>query len=735
MHKKKTIFYFFIIFLLSFNFSANAQQLSSAAKVKVDSLDEAATNLINEGLFDDAVQNIFEAALIYYRAKNMTKAAENFEKAKKLGKSTGDSRRQIKINNYLTSIYHDNGEFESALLIYRDNLKYYKSKGQRLNEAKELLKIADALSATDRASEAIKNIEKALKISQQRSDSSLILDCYLDLADNYKKRNNESKHKFYINKIQKFNFSQYNEVNVEDVEKMARLKEHNEREKKKREKMISIADSLGKAAEMKLAVTEEDNKLKDARIAQQDIVRNFIIVILLIFLLFSAVFFYQNRQRKKANTLLAAQNDEINKQKAELERLSIVASGTDNAVMIMDAEGNFEWVNESYTRLFGLSLEQLVTNKSKNIIGENTSDEIKELIETGIRNKETISYNLSTKTKAGNEITVQATITPILDENGEIKKLIAIDSDITKIVEAEAKIKRQAAEIMQKSEEMQQINQQLQHQHKHITGSITYARTIQKAIMPIKSQMDTYFDSFLIFKPKDIVSGDFAWFSQIEKTEENKAYSFAAIVDCTGHGVPGAFMSMIGSRLLNEIVNEKRIFEPSEILEKLNTGVQVALKQKFTDNNDGMDVCLCRLETLNDNEALEREEGKERDILVTFSGAKRPLFFIKEGKEIETVRGDRKSIGGVRSKRSKVNFTNKEIHMKTGDLLYLTTDGMIDQNGPDRKRFGSTRFLNILVEMQEEQLETQAEILSNALLEYQDNQEQRDDITVMGIKI
>jgi serine phosphatase RsbU (regulator of sigma subunit) len=253
--------------------------------------------------------------------------------------------------------------------------------------------------------------------------------------------------------------------------------------------------------------------------------------------------------------------------------------------------------------------------------------------------------------------------------------------------------------------------------------------------MPAKSEMDNYFDSFLIYKPKDIVSGDFAWFSKIEKTKKGKAYCFVAIVDCTGHGVPGAFMSMIGSRLLNEIVNEKQITDPSEVLELLNIGVQTALRQKDTDNNDGMDVCLCRLENIDSDENLDKTKGKERNILVTFSGAKRPLFYFKDENEIETVRGDRKSIGGVRSKRSSVNFTNTEIVLKSGDWLYLTTDGIIDQNGIDRKRFGSGRFVEVLTQMRIAQPEEQGKALDSALIEYQDKEEQRDDITVLGIRL
>ena len=200
---------------------------------------------------------------------------------------------------------------------------------------------------------------------------------------------------------------------------------------------------------------------------------------------------------------------------------------------------------------------------------------------------------------------------------------------------------------------------------------------------------------------------------------------FIAVVDCTGHGVPGAFMSMIGNQLLNEIVNEKKIFEPHKILTQLNLGVIKALNQDTTNNNDGMDICLCSVAP---NSNLTHYK-------ITFAGAKRPLYYFKtQEKKLIKQTGSRMSIGG-RSKNSCINFTSKEIILQKNDLIYLTSDGYIDQNNKERKRFGTKHLENILNKITDRPLPEQKQVLEIELDKWQGTERQRDDITVIGIKI
>ncbi len=285
------------------------------------------------------------------------------------------------------------------------------------------------------------------------------------------------------------------------------------------------------------------------------------------------------------------------------------------------------------------------------------------------------------------------------------------------------------------SEQNEKINNQnikieeqrnkLQIQNTKLNDSINYAQNIQSAILPDNYDLERYFETFILFTPKDIVSGDFYWFTEVYEEQVNAI--FLAVVDCTGHGVPGAFMSMIGNRVLNEIISEKKVYEPSKILTLLNQHVIETLKQENTDNADGMDVCLIRMDKTSDTQPK-----------VSFSGAKRPLYHysLKDG-EIHTIKGDRYSIGGISKKMDKKqkSFTTHEINVNKGDILYLTSDGIIDQVNSQGKRFTSKRLLGTLNKYAEYPLEKQKNVLDNNIEEFKQNTEQRDDITVIGAKI
>ncbi len=279
--------------------------------------------------------------------------------------------------------------------------------------------------------------------------------------------------------------------------------------------------------------------------------------------------------------------------------------------------------------------------------------------------------------------------------------------------------------IIRANKEIKKQKNTVDRQNKNIKASIRYAETIQQAILPDVSLIDQCFESFLIFRPKDIVSGDFYWLSKSGSYKSDKGSFFIAVIDCTGHGVPGAFMSMIGNSLLNEMVNERKIQNPDEILELLNKDIRKSLRQDQTDNNDGMDLILCRFDKLN-------SDGMK----LTFAGAKRPLYIIhKDNPELIKLKGDRKSIGGIEDAKDKVRFKNHEVHLKKGDCLYLSTDGIIDQNGPDRRRFGSSRLESLLSDCYKLSIKEQEEVINKELSNFMQSEEQRDDITLLGLRI
>lgn len=261
--------------------------------------------------------------------------------------------------------------------------------------------------------------------------------------------------------------------------------------------------------------------------------------------------------------------------------------------------------------------------------------------------------------------------------------------------------------------------QVIKEKNKSITDSIRYAKTIQQAMLPSPSEMQTGLaDFFTIYKPKDIVSGDFYWY----RYSPNQS-KFVVALDCTGHGVPGAFMSMIANSLLNEIINAEKEESPANILDKMNRRLREILKQDDKINDDGMDVCLCRI-----------DEVQEKSVKVIFSGAKRPLYYIGAGStEVQSLKGDQRSVGGTSLKER--TFTNQEIDLRQGDMIYMTSDGLVDQAAPNKEKFGTVRFMQIIKENAKKTTQEQRTILLDALQSHQQSAEQRDDIMVIGIRV
>jgi len=283
-------------------------------------------------------------------------------------------------------------------------------------------------------------------------------------------------------------------------------------------------------------------------------------------------------------------------------------------------------------------------------------------------------------------------------------------------------ISEQKEEIQLQREQLQKTNLKIEKQNENIKSSILYALTIQKALLPLKQDIDQFFETYLIYRPRDIVSGDFYWMSENLAIANEGQKVMLAVVDCTGHGVPGAFLSMIGIKLLNAIVNERKEYQPKQVLELLNAGVFNALKQGEAASDDGMDVSLCLIE--------KKESGKFK---LTYCGARRPLYFSRgSDQKIEIVPGDRKTIGGKFFQHQV--FTQKELFLSSGDRIFLTTDGISDQNAPNRQKFGSKRLIKLLEDSLDLSLENQGRAVEAALDAFMQNEKQRDDISLLALR-
>ena len=388
---------------------------------------------------------------------------------------------------------------------------------------------------------------------------------------------------------------------------------------------------------------------------------------------------------------------EIEKKNQELERLSIVAKETNNAIMLMDASGNILWLNDCFTRLYGYTLSEFIAARGSNIRSTSFAPDIDAILTKCIETKEPCGYQARNIRLDGTSIWTQTTLTPILNDAGEIRNITTIDSDISEIMEAERIIKEKTIDI---------------------NNSIQYAGEIQRAIMSSKAIIkESFSDVFIIYKPLSKVSGDFYW----HHSDENWTWIVAA--DCTGHGVPAALMSILGISILNEIGKHNDVFDAAEVLNRLRSNIKGILHEhgenKFI--YDGMDMTISRISK--DKTKLE------------FAGAYNSMLFIRNN-TLTQIKGDRMPIGD--HVHDQTPFTLQTIDILPGDKFYMFSDGYASQfGGPNNKKFMQKKFIDLIAKNQDKEMYEQKRILLNELHLWmkQGNTVQTDDIIVIGFEI
>jgi PAS domain S-box-containing protein len=315
------------------------------------------------------------------------------------------------------------------------------------------------------------------------------------------------------------------------------------------------------------------------------------------------------------------------------------------------------------------------------------------IVEQVNESSSTISTEMDFPSEMGKRV-MQVNAIPEFDETNKLESVLVVSHDITerKIIELE-----------------------IQNKNKKITESINYAKRIQTAILPNNRVISKVLpDSFILYKPRDVVSGDFPWFVQV------KDEIFIAAVDCTGHGVPGALLSLIGYFLLNDIVRSRKITEPGVILDMLDEGVTTTLRQdEDATTKDGMDIALCKINM------SSRE--------VEYAGAHRPLYIMKNG-VMEEVKGNKFPIGGGIFK-NQTNFTNTKLQLGKGDSIYFSSDGFPDQfGGPDGRKFGPKKVREIIERVHTLSMKEAMTTFDHEWENWRGEQKQTDDVLLIGIK-
>ncbi|MCW3086045.1 MAG: protein serine/threonine phosphatase [Bacteroidetes bacterium] len=297
--------------------------------------------------------------------------------------------------------------------------------------------------------------------------------------------------------------------------------------------------------------------------------------------------------------------------------------------------------------------------------------------------------------------------------------LVALAVVLTFAMFRNYRIKQKANEQLEEKNELIAVQKHIvEEKNKDITDSIHYAKRIQQAILPsMEMQKKVLPQSFVLYKPKDIVSGDFFWMEQWGKE------TIVAAIDCTGHGVPGAFMSFVAYSLLNEAVIEHGITQPGIVLNEMRKSLNRMLRQKNDETalKDGMDIAVCSFDL--ENNTLQ------------YAGAYNPLWLLRNGKLTE-YKADKQPVGAFMDSEEIVPFTNNKISLQKGDVIYIFTDGYADQFGGNKgKKFKYKPLQELLLSICDQPMEEQHKILDQSIEEWKGNLEQVDDILVIGIRV
>lgn len=276
-------------------------------------------------------------------------------------------------------------------------------------------------------------------------------------------------------------------------------------------------------------------------------------------------------------------------------------------------------------------------------------------------------------------------------------------------------IRKQKNQIAAQQTETERQRRLIQEKNKEITDSINYAQRIQSAVLPTETELKkSFFDIFVLFKPRDIVSGDFYWY------DESKEFKLIALADCTGHGVPGGFMSMLGYEILQDVIMDSEVRATSEGLKRLDQKVTHTLNKNDKAYRDGMDLAICAF--------------PKNELAVHYSGANRPLLHFTDG-AMRIYKPDKHTIGGAIDDVEK-EFTMHVIPLKKGDMLYLFSDGYADQfGGPQGKKIMSKKLEHLLTSIASLDCSQQKEKLELAFNDWKGSLEQVDDVCVVGIRI
>lgn len=647
--------------------------LDNSEPVKARKYAQTALELAQKNnYYQGEAESFKNIGVVYQLQGNASQALEYFFNALKIYEKIKDERGIAHTLNNVGVVYQGEEKYEEAQKYYEKVLKIDEKLKDEEGQASTFNNLGDIFYRQDKLDLALDYYDKSLQIREKRNHQQDIAVSFNNIGLVYYAKNNNKKALFYFYKAMKINILGKNEINLSSTyNNLANTYLKSEK-----------IDSSFFFAQKSLSLAERHNLSQELQ--------------------------------ESCQTLSEIYTIKKNYEKA-LEYQSLY---------LMSKEAQFNEKNKK--RIQNLQTSYEVEKAQNQLLLENKKRQLQDWVIGAV------SIGLG----------LVILLTLVLLRSYQLKKRdnhLLSTKNIEIIRQSQAiEIKNEA--ITLKNEEIEKRNKEIALKNHNIESSIRYAQRIQAAMLPSKKQIDVVLPNFVYFRPRDVVSGDFYWFYQTEKrpiyeqttigdetiqklvSYENEKIIFS-VNDCTGHGVPGAFMSMIGDSLLNQIVADKGITSPELIIKEMNLGIMEALQQKETRNRDGMDMMVCVIDRVNKT--------------VEYAGAKNSLLYVQNG-EIFECKADNLSVGGWQGEEHKDrNYTKYTLSFAESPLMvFMYSDGYQDQfGGENNRKYTKKQFRETLLKIANEPMTYQRSILEDTFLSWKGEEMQMDDVLVAGFRV
>ncbi|MGD1889434.1 MAG: SpoIIE family protein phosphatase [Cyclobacteriaceae bacterium] len=628
------------------------------------------------------LQTLNNLGFLQKRNNNLKAAIDYFQRALALpGDIIENPDMRVSMLTNLGVAYTNLGFFSRAKDAYNEALDIRKQSGDIVGQANLLNYLASNAYMSQNYAQALKMADKAIKLAVTKNANHELVESYKLVSIIYQEEKNEEQAEIY-------------QQSYRDIR--GRI---NAQRKAERKKLLTIQERIDAKEEYIKSLIIEQEQLSLERERQESTLKlkeKELILLRKSQALQQAELLNQQLAKERTEQQLAFAQQELLAEKQKRELLEL------------------QRLQERQT----LELEQNQSEQEKQEKAIALLEAERKLQKQRLKQEATLrkyGYGIITSFLAIIGVFSYSFVQKRQDNRKLQEQQVKIQEQNAYLKASEQMLKTSVMKLEVTQEELEKQKQILEIENYKTQESLQYAKRIQFSILPSKRESKKIFpQSFVIFRPKDVVSGDFYWMS------EHGNRRIVSVVDCTGHGVPGALVSLIAYNMMDEAIRDKKLLDPAEILDYLNRQVKKRLRDNDNSIQDGMDIGICALDT-----------NSDQSVRLHYAGAKHTLYAVRQG-SLEVLKGVRKTVGSIQREKFELE---QQLDLSPGDTLYLTTDGFVDQSNSERKRFGSRRLKNLIQEWYQFPIEEQETKFIEALESHQQSTEQRDDINLIGIKV